>query len=444
MDGFFLPYQSTWILDPARYKIYVKSRQIGITFAEAFWSFTRRLTKRIDHHFSSANYKTSKEFITYVKQFADATNISLGYEMFRGDAFGTEEVRFPNGSKIIVCTSNPTALRGFKGDVTWDEAAWHEHAEDWYTAATPVTTWGGDFHIISTPSGEGSVFSKLLRDAQAARNKFKVFSTDINQAVAQGLAEKVPGDHQLILDQETRRQAFVEGIRANCLSDALWEQEYCCKAMGSSSIILPDKYDKCIIPNFTVGRLEFTPPPNCGRLFAGIDIGRTNDATAISIVEEGVDLKQVNPHLRRIYRTIFVRTLKDCPFDAQFEILCNLTNSRLIQKVYIESNGIGMTLGEQLYKKYHDKVYQWNTNGVNKASIAERLAGFVSQERISLPADGDIREDILSMRRVTNSNGKLSYEGGTKNNHADCFISLALALAAAEEQNSGFLQVHSS
>ncbi len=434
MSKFFLPYQTDWINNNSRYSIYLKARQIGITFACAYWSFRRRMTTKIDHLFCSANFKTSQEFIRYVKQFAQATNISLQQSVINEEDFQNECVQFPNGSRIIIVSSNPTALRGFRGDCVWDEAAFHDHSEEFFRAALPVTTWGGQMHIISTHNGPSTTFHEVLKKAEAGDNQFKVFKTTLQDAIDQGLADKVPGEHRLIADPEERKAKYIKLQKQNCLSEAMWEQEFCCQVLSEGSLVSPENYDKVIVPNFKVARdTTWTIDLNkCGDLYLGFDPARSGDHSVIYIVEEGIDAKQTNPELRTVYRTVLVKVMKNIPFQAQYDIMLAFMRHPKLKKAVIEINGIGSMIGEQVANAFPSKTIQWYTTSANKQKICERVSAWVAQEKVSLPADEDIRADILSMKRIPNG-AHTRYEGRSGSSHADCYMAIALALQGTQD-----------
>lgn len=432
----FCQYQLDWIHNKNRFAIYEKSRRIGITFAEAYWSFRRRLLVKSDHIFCSADYKTSQEFLGYVAKFAMATNVAIGQQFINEQAFTSERITMPNGSRIIIVSSNPNALRGMgqgMTDLTWDEAAFHEHAEEWYRSALPISDWGGHFHIISTHNGSGTVFNQILKDARNKRNQFKVFRTTLEDAVAQGLCEKQPGAHRAIKDQEERRKFYLDQKRDSCLNAEMFNQEYMCEVLSASSIVTEPLYDACIIPNFPVGKENYGIDLNkSAPVVVGIDVGRTRDQTVIWAIEEGVDAKQINPKLKRTYRTVLVRRLKNVPFQSQYEIISSLISHKAVKRVLIENNGIGMQLSEQLVAAFPSKVSAWSTNSSNKAYAIERFAGWIAQNRIALPAEKEIKEDIMAMQRVISPTGKIAYEGRTATSHCDAFMAATLALEAAE------------
>ncbi len=445
LENFFLPYQREWIDSTDRYRIYVKSRQIGLTFAEAFWSFRRRISTKIDHIFCSSNFKTSKEFIGYVKQFAEATNIIVGSEIMEKDAFQSEAVVFPNGSRIIIVSSAPTALRGFKADLTLDEFGFHENQEALFTAGGPVTTWNlAHFHIISTHNGEGTVFYQVLKDAEEKKNAFKVFRTTLKDAVDQGLCEKIPGDHQKIKDKEERRKTYINNVRMSCLNDKMFEQEYECKVLSASTLISSEQYDKCIYPvtkyivpieNWNINL------DTCGPVYVGIDPAGFNggDGCVIYAIEQGIDSTATNPKLKTIYRTVLDRTLKGIPYESQYNIITGLISHSKIKRVLIEANGVGAALANQLSSAFPGKCIPWHSTSDRKSIAVETLAGYIAQGRITLPHYADIKADFLAMQRL--ASGK--YDGRTKDSHCDNYMACSLSLQVATQDPSffGFFKV---
>lgn len=432
-----MPYQREWILNDAKRSIYVKSRRIGITWAEAFWSVRRRLKHRIDHVFCSKDEKTGREFINYAKRFAEAVNVMLQSEYIDLNGITTEILPFPNGARIIVVSSSPTALRGLGGDCTLDEFDWHEDQDALYTAAGPVVQWGGCLRLISTlcPSDQ-TVFSTILKDP--AKYRFARYQTPLPDAVEQGLAEMVPGEHQKLLpDIEAARREFVADIRESCISEGMYKQEYLCQHSDQQTIISGAAYDRCVIPGFAVPMDGVPDLSKCGAVYMGIDVARSGDATVITLLEQGEDIK-APPKRRRVYRTIFIRVLHNMPFAAQFEVIASILHNQKIKKCFIESNGIGAQLAEQCENAFPGRAYAWISTANSKATAIERYAGWVHQERIGLSPDAKVKADITALQRVVSPAGKVSYDGRSELGHCDSFVSGAVALEAAEGEQTFF------
>ncbi len=427
---YFFPYQKNWITNDAKYSIWEKSRRIGATFCEAYWSVRRRLVLKEDHIFVSTNLNTSKEFLNYCRQFAALVNVILQEEHINLNDATQQCLKFPNGSRIMCVSSNPTALRGLGGSVTLDEFSWHDNQEELFTAAQPVVQWGGCLHIISSHSSRSSVFNQLIEGSQKHTNSFTCFRTTITDAVADGLAERIPGEHQKLLpDTESCRKAFLDGIRNSCLSDYQYKQEYLCEFDDASTIILPTDYDLSIMPNYIVGTDKPTVDfKTCGPLFLGVDIARSpvGDETVLWLLERGTDPTNPNPKLRTTYRTVMVRQMRGVPFQAQFEAISAIAAQTKCQKVCIEMNGIGAGLAEQVGNMFPSKAILFNTNSPSKQTICERAASWISTNRIALPGDEAIKKDLLGIARIISSSGRVSYT------HSDLWVALCLALNAGE------------
>ncbi len=437
LQNLLLNYQKAWVSDKSKFRIYIKSRRIGITWGTALKAVIDGLTTKNDTIFSSADYKTAKEFLGYCKKFAMACNIvcrdDFGGEVIDEKEFSNEWITLPNGNKITIVSSNPTALRGLGGNVVLDEFAWHQDQEALYTAAASLPDWGGQLSILSTHNGAGTVFNDIVEKSKRGEMSFKIFHTTLLDAVADGLAEKMPGEHRKIVDQEARRKAFIQSRRDKCLNEELYNQEYLNCVLSASSILNSDQYDKCIIPDYQVPS-EYLGPDIIGGLYIGVDIGRSErgDRTVIWVLEKGEDRKQVNPRLRTVYRTVLCKVLRGVPFAAQQEVIQSVIMHPKTRRCLIEMNGIGMNLAETLGNSHPRICSGFNTSATSKAIILERLAGWVNTQRIALPGDKTTKDDLLSVARVITPAGKVGYSGGTSEGHADRAMACAIALEAAE------------
>src|SRR6266550_2066786 len=196
---YFLPYQYDWITDPRPLKIAEKSRQIGITFADAYHSvrIASHEDARFDVFVSSRDKFQAKLYIEDCKNWGEVLEIvlvDLGEIVFDEQHNASAYViQFANGRRIYSLSSHPDALAGKRGHVKLDEFALHQDQRLLYSIAKPVTTWGGTLSIISTHRGIGSVFNQLIRDALENGNPmgWRVHTVSLENAVEQGLVEKI-------------------------------------------------------------------------------------------------------------------------------------------------------------------------------------------------------------------------------------------------------------
>src|SRR6266404_6312871 len=155
---YFLPYQKRWILDNTPLKIIEKSRQVGISFADAHDSVRKAgVHGGLDVWVSSRDEAQARLYLEDCKKIARM--LQLGAQQ-KGELFFDRDsespayvLEFPTHRRIYSLSSNPNALAGKRGHVKLDEFALHEDQRLLYRIAKPVTTWGGTLSVISTHRG---------------------------------------------------------------------------------------------------------------------------------------------------------------------------------------------------------------------------------------------------------------------------------------------------
>lgn len=432
INNILLPYQKHFLSETSRYIVVEKARRVGFTWCLALWSVLRRIDKKIDHSFVSANLNASKEFIRYVRFWCEAINLSLGYEYIPTATITSECVEMPNGSRIMALSSNPTALRGKGGDVTLDEFAFHEQQAELLAAATPVIMWGqGVLVVCSTHNGPITEFNKIIAGAKAGTNGYNHIKVDLLDAVKDGLALKVPGEHQLHLPDIFKvNAAFVDQIKLTAPSLEVFKQEYMCETLGLQSLISEAEYDKVAlwdVPEQLDQGKKYNP------LYVGVDLGRTRDATVIWIAELFNNPKARGVYDKNDFKTVAIKRIQNVPLDVQLELITQLISHKSVDKVLVDQGLLGRYISDALTDRFPGIVEPFVFTSNSKQIIAERLSGYVKQERISLPKDKLNRDDILALRRLQGNSGGVSYDGRTAVSHCDGFWAAAMALHAAEK-----------
>lgn len=249
---YFLPYQTKWIEDQSRLKIWEKSFRIGATWGDAFTNVRKRLQhKKRDYLFATKDWPSALEYMTACKQFADIFGVaksivSHGEELVKVPVFNdgkdtgfTEEVKmgvikFDNESRIIAFTSNPNAMLVFGGDVGLDEFPRHQRAQELYDIAQARVTWGYDLATWGSHFGNDTLFYQLALDARKGKGGWSHHFTTIEDAVAQGLAEKI---------NETRgtkftREGFIADCKTRARTEETYQQAYMCNPKGGTACIV--------------------------------------------------------------------------------------------------------------------------------------------------------------------------------------------------------------
>jgi phage FluMu gp28-like protein len=451
-----MPRQKKWVFSESPMKIWEKSRQVGATWSEAFWTVKRRCEKKVDHYFISADEATAKNFINDCRHWVDVFNHAAEY-----CGLSTEDspfialdpkkqtqstMVFPNGASVIALSSSPKAIRGKRGDVTLDEFAFHEFSLEMYAAAQPATRWAGDgaksghLHLISTHNGPGTLYYRICRDAEKKKrgNQFELHHLDIEEAVADGLAEKVGGEHRSLPTREARGRAFIENVKASCVSEDMFLQEYMCQPLSASTLVKPAEYDRVleIIKDKPWGVVADTFDPNehYGQLFVGVDVGRAVAKTVITVLEQGTD-NEAPASLQNVYRQVCVIVLDGQEINAQYATLKPILAHRSLALCRIDMGAIGRALSDLAVADFGGIVEPVAFTSNEKAQAAELVKFFIQSARVTVPSNPILREDILCMRRQVNMKGGISYEGNSSLGHADYFWSLSQALRAGEQNN---------
>jgi phage FluMu gp28-like protein len=167
--------------------------------------------------------------------------------------------------------------------------------------------------------------------------------------------------------------------------------------------------------------------------YVGIDVGRVNDLTDIWVIEQYENEKSTTNYDRFDYKTVCHFSLKNTDFPTQYQIIKPIIAHSSIRGGLIDEGGIGRALADALVAEFPNIMQPVSFTRPWKASAAERLSGYVSAKRISMPKDQFTRKQFLAMKRTANESGTLIYDGRTNSTHCDAFWSCALALQAAEQ-----------
>ena len=435
--NFFLPYQKAWIRDETRTAIVEKSRRIGFTYAEAYRSVERRLKLHSDHIFASRTKETSGEFIEYCKMYAKvfgAVAEDLGEQPIAkdGDLKGMT-IRFTikdhKGNviatpRIIALSSNPDAFRGFGGDVTLDEFAFHKKQNAVLKAANAsAKIWGHTIRIISTHNGEGSLFNRLILEYNAGkrdRTKWSLHHVTLQQAVDEGLVGKILGAAK---DTEDNRLAFIADVRNDCIDETEWSEEYCCIPNTDATAFLNyELIDACRTPGL---KLIEDPAELTGTIYAGHDFSIRHDL-AITWASELI----CDVYWMRMLR-VFTGVERKLSYQEKF--LDRLMGNRNVNRLCVDQGGLGEGPAEHLTDRWKSRVEGVIFTAPRKSSLAIPFKGLFEDRRIRITDDDDLREDLHKTRKVITAGGNVRLSADSDDaGHADRFWAGALMRDAAD------------
>ncbi len=449
-----LPYQLRWIEDQSRLKIIEKSRQIGITCADALDSVRKAATKgeAKDVWVSSRDDGTARVYLHHCKRWAQALNLivqDLGEQLIdQPKDLKAHVLKFSSSRCIYSLSSSPDALVGKTGHIKLDEFAIHKDQRELFRVAKPCTTWGGQLSIISTHRGANTVFNEILRSVTEQGNPmgWSHYRVTLQDAVDQGLVEAI--------NRSTKRnespEHFVNRIHSECLDQEQWLQEYCCRPSDENSAFLswemitaaespnclrPFSYlsDRSTIshqPSTTSGSSRSTindqPSTNNPAFYVGVDVARKQHLCVIDVGEKIGDVM-----LDR-YRV----ELQNQTFSEIEHELWRILALPPVKRCCIDATGLGMQLAERAKERFGWKVEPITFTPAVKEALAFELRRSFEDKRLRIDADPALRNDLRGIRKEVTVAGHIRFVGepepdGHASGHCDRFWAKALRQHAA-------------
>lgn len=210
-DGALMLHQREWIAHIHKHPLSIseKGRRTGITYATAKDdSITCASTRKAggdNVYYIGDTKEKGLEFIGYCAHMAKVMAMAMAenwsgvevilFEDQQDDGSSkyitSYRIRFASGFQVVALSSNPANIRGLQGIVNIDEAAFHANVQAVIDAASALIIWGGRIRIISTHNGSQNPFNQLIKDAKKGLNDYKVYQVFFDDAVNNGLYERV-------------------------------------------------------------------------------------------------------------------------------------------------------------------------------------------------------------------------------------------------------------
>lgn len=458
-DSLLLGYQQRWVSDDADLKIAEKSRRTGLTWAEAadavLSASAAKSAGGTNHFYVGSNKEMAIEFIDACAMWAKAFDRAAGEvyeEVFEDDDRDilTFNIKFASGYKIQALSSRPSNLRGRQGNVTIDEAAFHEHLAEVLKAALALTMWGAKVRLISTHNGVENLFNELIQDSRAGKKRYSVHRITLDDACADGLYRRI-----CQVKGRDWTQAAEDDWKANLLRDTATQEDaleeyYCVPKQGGGAYLSraiiearmvdapvlrfegsaefnrwPEPLRQAVVADWCVAELlpllSALDPKE--RHAIGEDFGRLADLTVLAPFAVTQTLKR---------RVPFLVELRNVPFKQQEQIFYFVAD-RLprFSAAALDARGNGQYLAEQAAYKYGDLVQQvMLSNGWYLENMPKFKAAF-EDDGIELPRDADVLDDLRAIQ-VVKGIPKLpdGNTGSDKHRHGDAAIALALGYFA--------------
>jgi phage FluMu gp28-like protein len=401
---------------------------------------------------------------------------------FEGTLIKQLEVRFANGSVIYGLPANPDTARGYSGNVTLDEFAFHSDADKIYTALFPTITRGYCLEVISTPNGQQGKFYEIAKAAGLAEQDSGFRIQDSGRAADLKSRSALPGSSLVTRHSslfwsahccdiyEAIRQGLnidLQVLRAGCDDETTWQQEYCCQFVSiAENFIPPALVAQCVSaeaakdcpPQFLASaprrdsdsRLPEPRTPN-SEFYLGIDIGRHHDRTVFWLdrVTVGPTLASALPgqapalpaaELDKVAVARLVRTFSNTPFAEQLDFARQLLSlpgpdgRPLVRRACIDSTGMGAPLAESLEREFGPRVEPVTFTAAVKEDMAYRVKRRMEQRLDLIPEAPEIARAFGAVKKLVTVAGNTRFDAErTDRGHADEFWAKALADLAAEQ-----------
>lgn len=422
-----MPYQAKWINDRSRLRIVEKSRQIGFSYADSYDSV--RLVAPRDAKLpvwvSSRDEIAAKQYLLYCKRWARVLNYAaedLGEVVVDHEKNLTAYVlRFANELTINCVSSNPDAIASKTGHVKADEFALRklDLQREVYAIGKPATQWGGQFSIISTHRGVGSLFNSIIKDIRERGNPmgWSLHSVPIQKAVDEGIVEKINAASG---GNETREE-FLARIHRECIDEEQWLQEYCCIPADESSAFIT--YDMITSCEDDSAQKDFAYLEKCTNpIYIGFDVARTTHLSVIDVEEKVGDVFVERMRIE----------LRNKKFAEQEFELNRLLALPAVRRCCIDCTGLGMQLAENMVAKWSYKVEAVRFSGTVKEELAFPLRAAHEDRTLRYKKDEKLRADLRGIKKEVTASNNIRFVGEAADSHCDRFWAKALALHAGK------------
>lgn len=339
------------------------------------------------------------------------------------EAIMVKSIRFASGFQIHAMSSNPSRLRSKRGHVYLDEFAFHPYAEQAFAAATAFIIWGGTITILSTHNGIHSKFNKMIGDTRSGKEDYSLHRTTFDQAIEQGLFEKVRdvSGQGFAFDS---REAYSESIYK--LSGDAAPQELQCVPTGddSDSYFGIENIDKCMTLSFDdcpyiyhsmrkydgdsdecEARYERLVSEHIDpalkqvvmfkSLFMGVDFGRVANLSSICLVGLLDNMKR---------EMQFLIELECFPFYLQERLLIYITEklikTRQFERGGSDNAGLGRASTETLVRKFGNRWSPINPSSSYYDEVIPAFRDLLSGDKIAMVDCAPLRTDLSLIRRI--------------------------------------------
>ena len=467
-----LGYQKRWVADDSPLKIAEKSRRTGITWAEASDAvLTASRTKSAhgtNHFYVGSNKEMAREFIDAAAMWAKAFDKAAGdieEELFIDDGQEGKEIltfviHFASGFKIQALSSKPSNLRGMQGNVTIDEAAFHDQLAEVLKAALALTMWGAKVRLISTHNGAENLFNQLIQDSRAGKKRYSIHRITLDDACNEGLYQRICQVKGNDWSQEAEQKWKDDLLNDTASQEDALEEYFCVPKSGGGAYISRALIDKAMVQPDESGQptvIHYAQSAEWNQMRPDLRAADIKDWCKEVLLPQ---LEKLNPEQRHCLGEDFARSgdltclwvgaiqhdlslrvplvveLKNIPYKQQEQILFFIID-RLPRFIgaQLDATGNGEYLAEQAVDHYGAGLIESVkiTENWYRESMPPMKAHF-EDFTIILPSDADIMDDLRSIQ-INNRGVPRIPDAKTdskKQRHGDGAIACCMMVAASK------------
>lgn len=457
-DSVLLPFQARWQADTSAVKVAEKSRQIGFSWTEAGDDALLAASQTgMDVWYVGYNKEMAMEFIQDVAFWVRA--YQLAAEPFEEIVVEDEaqdiqafRIRFPSGHRVTALSSRPSNLRGKRGKVVIDEAAFHPDLPGLLKASMALLMWGGRVVVMSTHDGEENPFNDLITEIRAGKKPYSLHRVTFDDALSEGLYKRIC--QKLGRSWSAEAETAWRDELVTSYGDDAHEELFVIPRRGTGTYLSRVLVDSCLDPEIPIVRWTcddaFTLAPEqvriaeaiawcCAHLgpilqtidptwpcAVGEDFARSGDLTIILPLQR-------QPHL--VWRAICQIELRNVPFRQQEQVLFYLLD-RLPPRWTgaMDARGNGQYLAEVAQQRYLGRIAPVMLSAEWYREQMPRYKAAFEDRTILLPRHADVVDDhrLLQMDRGVAKIPDTAHTHGAdgKQRHGDSAIAGALAIYA--------------
>ena len=302
-------------------------------------------------------------------------------------------ILFINNSELYFKSVKlPDNLRGYSIDyLICDEAALYKKGIFGTVLRPMLAVRGKKCILLSTPKGKNFFYSFYMKGLNSDEPRYRCYK---------GSSDKNP----------YANREEIEDARKS-LPGAVFKQEYLAEFIDDGGDIFTN-----INVNSTIK--EWIGPQPDESYYAGVDLGRQNDFTVLTILDS-------KGRICYIYRQ------NQQEWTKMIDEMVVVLKRYKPRTTLVECNGIGDVVFDLMKKKYPN-ITAWITSGPSKIDIIEKLILSLQEKRISLPTKElfePLHNELMDFSFTYNKSTRhIRYAART--GHDDTVMSLAIAVEA--------------